>query len=67
MDSVRKPGGSAVILVGTISSAQAVRREEPAKPDMEISQLSSVVLSGAASTDIDVSQLSSLVLHETEF
>lgn len=56
-----------MILVGTISSAQAVRREDLPKPDIEISQLSSVVLSGAASTDIDVSQLSSVVLHETEF
>lgn len=56
-----------MVLIGTISSAQAVRREDLPKPDMDISQLSSVVLNGTASTTMEISQMGSLVLHETEF
>lgn len=55
-----------MILVGTISSAQAVRREEIPKPDMDISQLGEVVLMGGGTTTTDISQLSSVVLYETE-
>lgn len=55
-----------MILVGTISSAQAVRREELPEPDMEVSQLGEVVLMGGGTTTMDISQLGGVVLHETE-
>lgn len=41
--------------------------EEQPKPNMDISQLSTVVIGGGGITTMDISQISSVVLHETEF
>ena len=54
-----------MILVGTISSAQAVRREDLPKPDMDISQLGGIVLSSGSTSTMEISQLNSVVLNGT--
>lgn len=54
------------MLKGTVAHAQSVKRDDSPKPDMDISQLGGVVLSGGGTTTMDISQLGGVVLYEEE-
>lgn len=53
-----------MILKGTVSHAQSIKRDDFPKPDMEISQLGVIVLAGEQpKPNMDISQLGGVVLR----